>query len=296
MLLSIPIYQTSILLAPTSIIGKMDGLVRKFLWEGGKGNLNRLHLVSWDKIQKPFKEGGLQIRNLAKQNLAMGAKILWNLVSGRESWSKKFLRKKHFHRQRLRCIDHTPQLKKGSPIYKLCLKVIDHFRANLYWIPGNGKKINLWEDSIMGEQPLGQIFEIENIKSWLQDRNIETLWDISSWDDDDARRSWKGWNIGDYPQRLKEEADLLTQLLHGKAPLASSVHDKRGWGHHSGSYTAAKGYRSFQALQYAAPNPAQWNFIWSYPFVPKIDFFCWTLAHRSILTGENLKNRGMEGP
>jgi len=88
----------------------------------------------------------------------------------------------------------------------------------------------------------------------------------------------------------------LTQLLHGKAPLASSVHDKRGWGHHSGSYTAAKGYRSFQALQYAAPNPAQWNFIWSYPFVPKIDFFCWTLAHRSILTGDNLKTRGMEGP
>lgn len=46
MLLSISIYQTSILLAPTSIIGKMDGLVRKFLWEGGKGNLNRLHMVS----------------------------------------------------------------------------------------------------------------------------------------------------------------------------------------------------------------------------------------------------------
>lgn len=113
----------------------------------------------------------------------------------------------------------------------------------------------------MGEQPFGKIFEIENIKSWLQNRNIETLWDISNWDDDVARRSWKGWNIGDYPQILKEEADLLTQLLHGKAPLASTIHDKRGWGHRYRSYSTAEGYRSFQVLQYATPNPAQWNFI-----------------------------------
>ena len=84
-LMSIPIYQNSILLAPLSVIGNLEKLIRKFLWEGGKGNLHRPHLVSWDKIQKPFKEGGLQIRNLAKQNLAMGAKILWNLVSRRDS-------------------------------------------------------------------------------------------------------------------------------------------------------------------------------------------------------------------
>ena len=30
--------------------------------------------------------------------------------------------------------------------------------------------------------------------------------------------------------------------------------------------------------------------------MPKIDLFCWTAAHKSILTGDNLKIRGMEGP
>jgi hypothetical protein len=38
------------------------------------------------------------------------------------------------------------------------------------------------------------------------------------------------------------------------------------------------------------------NFIWD-PFgLPKINFFCWVLMHRRVLTGENLAKRGIFGP
>jgi len=137
------------------------------MWEGGKGNLKKLHLVSWGKIQKPYSEGGLQIRNVHNQNLAMGSKLLWHLVSGKLSWSKEVLWKKYFAGQRLRCLNTSPTLKKGSPIYLMCLKALDHFRSKLYWIPGNGKKIRLWEDSILGEEPLGQSQDFQNIKLWI---------------------------------------------------------------------------------------------------------------------------------
>ena len=73
---NLPIYQISILLAPKAIISKIDGLLRQFLWEGGKNGERKLHLVSWDKIKKPKLEGGLQIRDVATQNLALGGKIL----------------------------------------------------------------------------------------------------------------------------------------------------------------------------------------------------------------------------
>ena len=43
---SIPIYQSSILLAPSSVISKIESILKKFLWEGGKGNMKKLHLVS----------------------------------------------------------------------------------------------------------------------------------------------------------------------------------------------------------------------------------------------------------
>ena len=58
---SIPVYHNTILLPPKSFISKVDTLLRIFLWEGGKNNERRLHLVSWDKIKKPILEGGLQV-------------------------------------------------------------------------------------------------------------------------------------------------------------------------------------------------------------------------------------------
>ena len=43
---SMPIYQSSILLAPGSVIRKIEGLLQKFIWEVGKGNDKKFHLVS----------------------------------------------------------------------------------------------------------------------------------------------------------------------------------------------------------------------------------------------------------
>jgi hypothetical protein len=46
----------------------------------------------------------------------------------------------------------------------------------------------------------------------------------------------------------------------------------------------------------APPNPALWKEVWKYKSIPKIDMFIWTLAHNAILTGDNLKRKGWEGP
>lgn len=96
-LTSLPVYQNSILLAPKTFISKVDGLLRIFLWEGGKNNERRLHLVNWDTIKKPFLEGGLQMYDVAAQNLSLGFELLWNIVSRNPSWSKIVLWKKYFH-------------------------------------------------------------------------------------------------------------------------------------------------------------------------------------------------------
>ena len=128
---SIPVYQNTILLAPKSFISKVDALLRRFLWEGGKNNERRLHLVSWDKIKKPILEGGLQVRNIAVQNLDLGSKLLWNLVSGHTSWSKKVLWKKYFQGSHSRCLDKPPRTLTESPIFKLCLTALERFKSNL---------------------------------------------------------------------------------------------------------------------------------------------------------------------
>ena len=87
-LISLPIYQNSILLALKTFVSNLEGMLRRFLWEGGKQNERKLHLVSWDKVKKPLMEGGLQIQDIANQNLSLGVKLLWNIVLGNSSWSK----------------------------------------------------------------------------------------------------------------------------------------------------------------------------------------------------------------
>jgi len=46
-LFKILIYQCSILLSVAGFISKIESLLRRFLWKGGKNNENKLLLVSW---------------------------------------------------------------------------------------------------------------------------------------------------------------------------------------------------------------------------------------------------------
>ena len=134
---------------------------------GGGWNERKLHLVNWDKVKNPLLEGGLQIRDIASQNLALGYKLLWNIVSGKSSWSKRVLWKKYFQGKRTRCVDQPPRVLKGSPIFMLCRRALEFFKDKLYWIPRNGKSIRIWDNQILGNPPMKQHRELENIKEWL---------------------------------------------------------------------------------------------------------------------------------
>ena len=59
-------------------------LLRDFLWQGGKGNQNRLHLINWDIVKRPVLGGGLHIRDPGMVKLTMGGKLLWQLFSNKK--------------------------------------------------------------------------------------------------------------------------------------------------------------------------------------------------------------------
>jgi hypothetical protein len=119
------------------------------------------------------------------------------------------------------------------------------FKPDLTWIPGNGKNILIWEDSILGDPPLDTLSGTSNLKRWLHSQSLTVLWDISIWNNDEIR-TWKKWSILNCPSHLHNEELLLLSLLQGKSPIASHTKDSRGWGAHSGNYTAAQGYKSLK--------------------------------------------------
>ena len=81
---ALPIYQSSLLLAPKAIMDQISKLIKDFLWRGGKQNHNRMHLVNWEIVKRPVLEGGLQIKDPGLSNLAMGGKLQWHLFSNKK--------------------------------------------------------------------------------------------------------------------------------------------------------------------------------------------------------------------
>ena len=53
-------------------------------------------------------------------NLALGAKIVWQIIHGENSWWKDMLRKKYLTGSRRRCLDVIPYTQNCSPDWELC--------------------------------------------------------------------------------------------------------------------------------------------------------------------------------
>jgi hypothetical protein len=58
---------------------------------------------------------------------------------------------KIIHTDKERCLEKPTKVQKGSPIFTLCKRALPYFSSKLTWISGNGAKIRIWEDSILGE-------------------------------------------------------------------------------------------------------------------------------------------------
>ena len=86
------------------ILAQVSNLIRDFLWQGGKGNQKKFHLVNWETVKHPINEGGLQIRDFGHANIALGGKIIWKLYSNSGHPVSQILRRKYLQGNSMRNI------------------------------------------------------------------------------------------------------------------------------------------------------------------------------------------------
>ena len=115
-------------------------------------------------------------------------------------------------------------------------------QINFYWILGNGKKIKIWADRILGHPPLSFVLPLEYISKWELDSGILTLYDLSTWD---QNGNWNGWRMLHPLEPLKHDVDLLLPLLHCIAPISKNSKDSIVWGN-NGTYIVKEGYKLMQ--------------------------------------------------
>ena len=70
------------ILAPMMTTNGISMEIRKFLRQGGKFQTKKIYLVKWEVVKAPKLNGGLGIKDPEQMNKALGAKLVWRMVSG----------------------------------------------------------------------------------------------------------------------------------------------------------------------------------------------------------------------
>eukprot|EP00253_Pinus_taeda_P024699 PITA_24699 len=288
---ALPMYQSAFLLAPKYVTDQIATLRRNFLWQGGKGNEKKLHLVKWDTVKRPIDEGGLQIRDPSFINKSLGDKLLWKIISDPSHPISIILQSKYSDKEAIRKMQ-IQSTAASLQVWRLCCKSSEFFKKHMYRIPGNGKSTQLSKDRIMGKDPLAEREDIAELRNWLERAGVNKVYDLASWDE---RGEWLKRDFHGVPERLKDQQIQLENLLEDATPDSRFKKDRWGWGK-SGIYTSAEGYKCLQGKRISHHTPAFWKQIWEPLALPKINFFFWTLVHNKLLTGDNLTKRKFEGP
>ena len=173
-LTSIPVHTMSTISLPISTLNQLDKIARGFIWGSSEGN-RKQHLVSWDVICKPKREGGLGIRLAKEMNIALLAKLGWRLLNTEDALWVKILRKK-FKVGEL--YDPTWLIGQGtwSPTWRsIAVGIRDVIVPGTRWILGNGRGVRFWKYKWLLDEPL-QNSSMVHIPELILEARAQDLW------------------------------------------------------------------------------------------------------------------------
>ncbi|KAL2927139.1 hypothetical protein RDABS01_028736 [Bienertia sinuspersici] len=134
MLMSICTCWMQILILPGAVLKEINGLCRKFLWEGHLHG-SKPGYVSWETVCKPKSKGGLGVRDLHLWNLLAVGKLVWQIEKKKDSLWVKWVHNIYIRGQVW--WDYRPSIL-ASWIWKSICKVKEMIKVmDMSWWPRN---------------------------------------------------------------------------------------------------------------------------------------------------------------
>jgi len=159
---------------PISLLKTIEKWIRNFLWSG-EINKRKLVTVSWKKVYKPYKKGGLRIRSLICLNGSFNLKLCWDILHSQQDWA-------NFLKQRVIRKNKSIRHHIYSSIWTNIKSEYDTVKENSFWLTVNGSHVQLWEDNWCGE-PILDYFnlnhnDISNFLVFVKDYIRNSQWSI----------------------------------------------------------------------------------------------------------------------
>jgi len=81
-------------------------------------------------------------------------KIIWRMITERESLWKKTLATKYLNQIKTKLLTDIIPMRPCTQVWKLVKKIIPSIKNHISKTPRNRKSMSIWDDRIMGKEPL----------------------------------------------------------------------------------------------------------------------------------------------
>ncbi|XP_065628619.1 uncharacterized protein LOC136067152 [Quercus suber] len=153
---SLPTYFLSLFPIPIKVAKRIEDLQRDFLWNGIGGE-RKIHLVSWSKVCRPVKNGGLGIQCLRRFNSALLAKWLWRYGAKNDALWRRVIEAKYGNEWGGWCTKSVSGAY-GVSLWKFIRRGWLYFSKFLWYDVGDGSCVKFWDDVWCRDRPLKGVF------------------------------------------------------------------------------------------------------------------------------------------
>jgi hypothetical protein len=280
---AIPLFAMSCFDITKEICDQMSSMVCRFWW-AQQDDTNKVHSLSWEKLVRSKKIGGLGYKDLHSFNIAMLAKQAWRLLTDPSSLCARVLKAKYFPESDV--LGDTP--KAGmSYMWRSILKGVELLKEGLIKRVGNGASTNIWHDPWVVREGIPYVISPKHNN--LVDQVADLINPVS----------------GDWDEELV--CDCLWTAVHVlQMPVRGNLDDCWAWRlDQKGIFSVKSAYWLHRTLLddkgcssgvQQAPEAVYfcWNDIWSCPCPPNVRQFLWRIAHDSIPHRCNIARKGID--
>jgi ribonuclease HI len=281
---AIPTYAMTCFDITKSLCEEISSIIGRFWW-AQQDKDNKIHWLSWEKLTRAKKEGGLGFKDLHAFNLAMLAKQGWRLLTNPESLSAKVMKAKYYPNSSLLQAEEMSGI---SYAWRSILKGIELLKKGIIKRVGDGTTINIWDDPWLprlwsrrpitpkGKSIISKVSELidPNTGSWDKNLVQDIFW--------------------------SQDANMILAI-----PLFEDFEDEWAWHfENSGQFSVKSAYRlkrqtdeiniNGQIENQYGNSRMNWNAIWNLECPTKVKMLIWRIAHNSLPHRLNLNRKGME--
>jgi len=267
-----------------------------FFWKGNSES-KHYHFCKWELFTLPKKYGGWGLWNIFNFKKALAINSLWCVLMCDVIWHKVIIDKylphttvKNWFRS------STFHLNTDSRFWKGLLKSINLITHWLRWSSGSGHLIALGRDMILGMGDKSFIYL--NILSELNRPNITSLLQVRRLVDHQSSSLWISNTDLGLLGVLADEWNQFRRVLIDSVAYFQDKEDEIFWigGDNSGILTVKNTYQAFLSTQGLTKVIGWRQALWKWDLQLKIKCIISLVAENKILTLENLKIKGWEGP